>query len=200
MTKAHGEYGGATVNTLGAETPLPLAYWGAASGLACLDHVIAGVWRDAWSHHIPRLMVLSNIAALLDVDPRELTDWFWIAYADAYDWVVEPNVLGMGTYAAGPLMTTKPYVAGAGYIARMSDYCASCAFDPKHSCPLTRLYWAYLARHEATFSGNQRMGVVMSALRRRSAAQRRQDEQTFEAVRERLIRGERIDQPSLWAD
>jgi hypothetical protein len=43
------------------------------------------------------------------------------------------------------------------------------------------------------------MGVVMSALRKRSAAQRRQDEQAFEEVRERLIRRERIDQPSLWA-
>lgn len=193
-------YGGSTVNALDARTPIPLAYWGAPSGLACLDHVVQGVWRDAWSHHIPRLMVLSNIAALLDVDPRELTDWFWIAYVDAYDWVVEPNVLGMGTYATGPLMTTKPYVAGAGYIARMSDYCEACAFDPKRSCPLTRLYWAYLARHEVAFGRNQRMGVVMSALRRRSPAQRRQDDRTFEAVRERLIRGERVDQPSLVDD
>ena len=45
-------------------------------------------------------MVLSNLATLLDVEPRELTDWFWVAYTDAYDWVVEPNVLGMGTFAA----------------------------------------------------------------------------------------------------
>ena len=196
-----GAPGGSTVNVLAAHTPLPLAYWGVASGLGCLDHVVRGVWRDAWSHHIPRLMVLSNIAALLDVDPRELTDWFWVAYMDAYDWVVEPNVLGMGTYATGPLMTTKPYVAGAGYIARMSDYCEACAFDPRRSCPLTRLYWAYLARHEGAFSNNQRMGVVMSALRKRSPAQRQEDARTFEQVRERLIRGERIDQPSLgWTD
>ncbi|BCS36045.1 hypothetical protein TBR22_A52820 [Luteitalea sp. TBR-22] len=190
-----GSYGGCTVNVLKARTPLPLAYWGAPSGLACLDHVVAGVWREAWSHHIPRLMVLANIAALLDVDPRELTDWFWVAYADAYDWVVEPNVLGMGTYAAGPLMTTKPYVAGAGYIHRMSDYCEACSFDPKSTCPLTRLYWAYLARHEATFARNQRMGVVMSALKRRAPAQRQEDERVFGEVRERLTRGERIDQP-----
>jgi deoxyribodipyrimidine photolyase-related protein len=190
-----GSYGGSRVNVLNARTRLPLAYWGAPSGLACLDHVVAGVWRDAWSHHIPRLMVLANIAALLDVDPRELTDWFWVAYADAYDWVVEPNVLGMGTYAAGPLMTTKPYVAGAGYIHRMSDYCETCAFDPKSTCPLTRLYWAYLSRHEATFARNQRMGVVMSALRKRAPAQRQEDERVFEGVRERLTRGERIDQP-----
>ena len=45
-------------------------------------------------------MVLSNIAHLIDVHPRELTDWFHVAFIDAYDWVVEPNVLGMGTLCA----------------------------------------------------------------------------------------------------
>jgi hypothetical protein len=47
------------------------------------------------------------------VAPRQLTDWFWVAYIDAYDWVVEPNVLAMGTYGVGDLMTTKPYICGA---------------------------------------------------------------------------------------
>ena len=55
--------------------------------------------EDGWTHHIPRLMVQSNIASLLDVNPRELTDWFHASFIDAYDWVVEPNVMGMGTYA-----------------------------------------------------------------------------------------------------
>ena len=97
----------------------------------------SGVWAEGYSHHITRLMVLSNLATLLDVSPRELTDWFWVAYTDAYDWVVEPNVLGMGTFALGDLMTTKPYVSGAAYIDRMSDYCKACAFDPQKDCPIT---------------------------------------------------------------
>jgi hypothetical protein len=54
-----------------------------------------------------------------------------VAFIDAFDWVVEPNVLGMGTYALGQMMTTKPYISGAAYIDRMSDYCGTCAFDPK---------------------------------------------------------------------
>ena len=57
---------------------------------------------------------------LLDVAPRALTDWFWAAYVDAYD-----------------LLTTKPYVAGAAYIHKLSDYCGGCRFDPKTTCPLT---------------------------------------------------------------
>ena len=139
--------GGADANRLGAHDPLPPAFWGATSGLACLDQVVADVWREGWSHHITRLMVLSNLATLLGYSPRQLTDWFWVAYIDAYDWVVEPNVLAMGTYGAGDLMTTKPYVSGAAYIDRMSDYCKGCQFNPKKNCPITPLYWAFLERH-----------------------------------------------------
>ncbi|MCA8955036.1 MAG: cryptochrome/photolyase family protein, partial [Planctomycetes bacterium] len=118
-----------------ATEPLPPAFWGEPSGLHCLDTVVGDVWREGYGHHITRLMVLANIATLLDVSPRELTDWFWVAYTDAFDWVVEPNVLGMGTFAVGDLMTTKPYVAGSNYIDKMSDYCDGCAFDPKKTCP-----------------------------------------------------------------
>ena len=126
-------------NFLEATSPLPPAFWGAPSGLSCLDRVVSDVWETGYGHHITRLMILSNLATLLEIGPRELTDWFWVAYTDAYDWVVEPNVLGMGTFAAGGCMTTKPYVSGAAYIHRMSDYCEGCRFDPKRTCPITRL-------------------------------------------------------------
>ena len=73
---------------------------------------------EAWTHHIPRLMVLSNLAQLMDIEPRQLTDWFHAAFIDAFDWVVEPNVLGMGTFALGDAMMTKPYVSGSPYIKK----------------------------------------------------------------------------------
>ncbi|MDZ7361495.1 MAG: cryptochrome/photolyase family protein [candidate division KSB1 bacterium] len=189
--------GGAMPAALGSQTPLPPAYWGKKSGLACLDHVVAGVWEEGYSHHITRLMVLANIAMLLDVSPRELTDWFWVAYTDAYDWVVEPNVLGMGTFAIGDLITTKPYICGAAYLHRMSDYCAACAFDPKKNCPITRLYWAFLARHEKILKNNQRLKLVMAAMRRRGESQRKHDEKNFQVVREKLIKGEMVTPENL---
>ncbi len=175
---------------LGADRPLPPAYWGAPSGLACLDHVVADVWREAWSHHITRLMILGNIATLLDVSPRVLTDWFWVAYADAYDWVVEPNVLAMATFGAGDVMTTKPYVAGAAYVHRMSDYCRGCAFAPDRDCPLTPMYWAFLARHADALAGNQRMAVPLAALRRRPAERQAADAAVFAAVAATLAAGQ----------
>jgi deoxyribodipyrimidine photolyase-related protein len=174
---------------------LPVVYWnedaegGTPSGLACLDHVVRDVWREAWAHHIPRLMVLANIATLLDVSPRELTDWFWVAFDDAYDWVVEPNVLGMGTFAVGEVMTTKPYISGSGYVHRMSDFCSGCAFHPKRDCPLTSMYWAYLARHETELSANSRMARTLAGLRRRSSGRRERDRAIFEHVSRVLAAG-----------
>jgi len=177
-----------TPNALQSHEPLPDVFWGAPSGLACLDGVVADVWRDGWSHHIPRLMVLSNLATLLDVSPRELTDWFWVAYADAYDWVVEPNVLGMGTFAAGDVMTTKPYVSGANYLHKMSDYCAGCAFHPKKTCPITPMYWAFLNRKRPFLEGNRRMNLPLASAARRSDAQRQEDrartQQVLRALRD----------------
>jgi deoxyribodipyrimidine photolyase-related protein len=178
---------GAAPSHLGAGHPLPAAWWGERSGFRCLDEVVASVWDEGWSHHIARLMILSNVAALLDVDPRELTDWFWVAYVDAYDWVVEPNVLAMSTFATGPLLTTKPYVAGAGYVDKMSDYCGDCAFDPKRTCPFTPMYWAYLARHRARLEEVPRMKLPLASEARRSEAQRRRDAEITDRVRALLL-------------
>ena len=190
--KAKGLDGGAAPCALACDTPLPPAYWGEPSGLACLDTVVSDVWAEGYSHHITRLMILSNLATLLDVRPRELTDWFWVAYTDAYDWVVEPNVLGMGTYALGGLMTTKPYVSGAAYINRMSDYCSLCAFDPKTDCPSASLFWAFLARHEAVLKTNPRLTMPMASLRRRVVSRKKKDQEVYRRVREILERGDKV--------
>lgn len=183
---------GAPTNALDANEPLPEAYWGTPSGLACLDHVVTEVWRTGYGHHITRLMVLSNIATLLGFDPRALSDWFWSAYVDAYDWVVEPNVIGMGTFALGDLFVTKPYVSGAAYVHRMSDYCSSCAFSPKKDCPLTPLYWSFLERNEQALAGNVRMAMPLRSLAKRPQARRAEDRRVREDVLEKLRVGERV--------
>jgi deoxyribodipyrimidine photolyase-related protein len=183
---------GAKPSELGASKPLPPALWGTASGLHCLDSVVSDVWSEGYSHHITRLMILSNIATLLDVSPRELTDWFWAAYTDAYDWVVEPNVLGMGTFSLGDLFTTKPYVSGSAYINRMSDFCSSCQFDPRKDCPIARLYWAFLARHQDYLSNNPRLRLIMRSLARRSSEQLEADKDCFESTSRLLSRGMRL--------
>ena len=86
--------------------------------------------------------------------------------------MVEPNVLGMGTFALGDLMTTKPYVAGSAYIDRMGDYCGSCAFDPQKDCPIRSLYWAFLERHTDALDQNGRMKLPLATWRRKPEAER----------------------------
>ena len=162
----------AAPSALGASLPLPAAYWGVPSGLHCLDTVAKQVVQEGWSHHILRLMVLSNLATLCGFSPRELTDWFWFAYVDAYDWVIETNVLGMATYADGGLTATKPYVSGAAYINRMSNYCGHCQYDPKKStgpgsCPFTSLYWTFLERNENVLGKNFRLQMPYNTLHKK---------------------------------
>ena len=184
-------------SALDAHLPLPPVYWGQRAGMFCMDTVVAQVLQHGWSHHIQRLMVLANLSTLCGISPRELTDWFWVAYIDAYDWVVEPNVLGMASFADGGLTATKPYVSGAAYINRMSDYCRHCALDPKRSigpgsCPFTAFYWSFLERHEELLSSNPRMRMPYNTMRRKSAKERAELRERADAAVGQLQRGEQV--------
>jgi deoxyribodipyrimidine photolyase-related protein len=182
---------------LDAQKKLPAVYWGQPSGMRCMDTVVAQVVETGWSHHITRLMVLSNLATLCGYSPRELTDWFWMAYVDAYDWVVEPNVLGMSTYADGGLTATKPYVSGAAYIDKMSDFCGKCALNSKKSlgegsCPFTAMYWSFLERNEEKLRGNMRVAMPLMSMRKKTAEERKALRERAEAAMAQLERGERV--------
>lgn len=187
--------GGSKRSALGSNRPVPPAYWGVPSGMKCLDTVVADVWREAYSHHITRLMVLGNLAQLLELSPRDLTDWFWVAYVDAFDWVVEPNVMGMGTYGLGGLFTTKPYVSGGAYIDKMSNYCAQCAL--KKVCPVTHLYWAFMHRHRPELDGNHRLRMIMASERKRSDEKKKADAAVFDYATECLAKGEPLEAEAL---
>ncbi|MBW1784494.1 MAG: hypothetical protein JRL30_27595 [Deltaproteobacteria bacterium] len=113
------------------------------------------------------------------------------------DWVVEPNALGTGTFALGDLMMTKPYVSGAAYINRMSDFCRSCAFDPKTNCPITPFYWAFLVSRRDKLQDNPRLCMPMASLDKWNASQKHRDQQIFRTVKDILIKGEVVSPKSL---
>lgn len=166
----------AETNALDAHLPLPAWYWGKPSGMRCLDLTVRQVLDTGYSHHITRLMVLCNVATLLGVNPQALNEWFWTTYVDAYEWVVTPNVVGMGTYADGGLCATKPYISSGKYLQRMGpSVCAGCQFNPASTsgataCPLNHLYWDFLERQRDRLKTNVRMGIPLAALKRLSPA------------------------------
>ena len=180
------------VNHLGAELDLPPVFWGVESGFNCLDHAVGEVLATGYTHHINRLMILSNWAVLIGASPRQLTDWFWVMFTDAYDWVVEPNVLGMSTFAAADLMSTKPYVSGSAYVKRMSDYCDGCSFTPGKDCPMTAMYWNFLNQHHDELGSNPRMKLALTSASRRTDDQKRYEAEITSMVQDALVQGKRL--------
>lgn len=182
-----------TPNVLENSYKLPPTYWGEKSGMLCLDTAITDVVETGYTHHIPRLMVLANIGNLLGIHPRELTDWFWAMFTDAYDWVVEPNVLAMGTYAVGEVMTTKPYVSGTPYIKKMGDYCKDCSLHFKKSCPISDMYWNFLEENQVHFRGNHRMAMPMRTLAKRTQQAKDTAKEVTHYVRQMMTEGQTLD-------
>lgn len=186
-----------TPNILTNSNPLPPTFWGSESGMLCLDTAISDVIETGYTHHIPRLMVLANIGNLLGINPRELTDWFWAMFTDAYDWVVEPNVLAMGTYAVGGLMTTKPYVSGTPYIKKMGDYCGDCSLHFKKSCPISDMYWNFLDKNKDLFEGNIRLAMPLRTLGKKSEESKQVSKNVTNYVIDTLAEGKKLESKTL---
>jgi deoxyribodipyrimidine photolyase-related protein len=66
--------------------------------------------------------VLSNLALVAGVDPQTFLAWMRRHFIDVAEWVMAPNVIGMGVHADGGTMMTKPYAAGGASIDRMSTH------------------------------------------------------------------------------
>lgn len=160
------------LNGLSADRPLlPVFTNSSQTKMACVSGVVADVETRAWVHHIPRLMVLSNLALVTGTNPQEFLDWMREHFIDASDWVMVPNVIGMAVHADEGLLMTKPYAAGGAYLNRMTQFCKGCPYDPKKrvgedACPFTTLYWDFLDRHREMFSRNHRMSQQVTGLNR----------------------------------
>ncbi|MDO3720734.1 cryptochrome/photolyase family protein [Marinobacter sp. chi1] len=152
-------------NRLGNSRSLPWFYWSGKTQMRCMHKAIDATRRNAYAHHIQRLMVTGNFALLTGIKPQEICDWYLAVYADAYDWVELPNVLGMVMHADGGYLGSKPYAASGKYIHRMSDHCANCHYNVNKSteddaCPFNALYWHFIDRHRDDFENNPRMGMM----------------------------------------
>ncbi len=164
-------------NALEAHQPLPAFFWTGETEMACMRDTLQQTLRYGYAHHIQRLMVTGLFCLLLGVEPRRVHEWYLAVYVDAVEWVELPNVLGMSQHADGGRMASKPYIASGKYIERMSNYCSKCRFKldkatGEQACPITTLYWDFLARHEERYARHPRLAQQVRNLARKSESER----------------------------
>ncbi len=156
-----------TANYWKHQRRLPESFWTATTGIEPVDDVIRKTLRNAYSHHIERLMIMGNFMVLTEIEPNDAYRWFMEMYVDAYDWVMVPNVYGMSLQSDGGSIVTKPYISGSNYIRKMSDYKAG------PWCEIwDGLYWRFIAKHEDFFRSNHRLSMMPMLLAKMDPAKR----------------------------
>ena len=126
------------------------------TGLPPLDYSIKNAVDYGWSHHIERLMILSNIMNLCEIKPTIVYRWFMEMFVDSSDWVMVPNVYGMGLFSDGGIFATKPYICGSSYFMKMMD------FKKGDWCnTMDGLYWRFINRNRNFFLKNPRLSMMV---------------------------------------
>ena len=126
------------------------------TGLDPLDHAIINAKDYGWSHHIERLMILANIMNLCEIHPKQVYKWFMEMFVDSSDWVMMPNVYGMGLFSDGGIFATKPYICGSSYFQKMMHFKKGPWCDV-----MDGLYWKFIDRHKKFFLKNPRLAMMV---------------------------------------
>ena len=145
-----------TKNFFKHERKMKKSWYEGTTGLPPLDHAIKNAVNHGWSHHIERLMILSNIMNLCEVKPTIVYKWFMEMFVDSSDWVMVPNVYGMGLFSDGGIFATKPYICGSSYFMKMMD------FKKGEWCnTMDGLYWRFIDRNRKFFLKNPRLSMMV---------------------------------------
>jgi deoxyribodipyrimidine photolyase-related protein len=136
-------------------------WYNGTTGIDPIDDAIKDVNKYGYAHHIIRLMHLSNVMTLSQLHPKEIYKWFMEMFVDSSDWVMSPNVFGMGTFSDGGIFSTKPYICGSNYIIKMSNYKKG-----NWSDIVDGLYWNFIHTNKDILAKNPRMGMVMMSYRK----------------------------------
>ena len=139
---------------------LPDMFYTAETEIRPVDKAIERVIKNAYTHHIERLMVLGNIMLLLSISPDEVYRWFMELFIDSYDWVMTPNIYGMSQFAY-PEMMTKPYISSSNYILKMSHY-----KEKQWAEIWDALYWTFINKNKKKLSNIQRMRLMLSIIKK----------------------------------
>ncbi len=153
-----------TQNELNHHNRVSDAWFKGTTQIPIVDQTIQKLNRYAYSHHIERLMVLGNIMMLSNIHPEDVYSYFMTMHIDAYDWVMTPNIYGMSQFAAGPLMTTKPYFSGANYLKKMG------VKNGPWSETWDALFYMFLSDHKSLIQRNPRLKLLINNLNKKDEA------------------------------
>jgi deoxyribodipyrimidine photolyase-related protein len=145
-----------TKNFFNQNRKMKKSWYEGTTGLPPLDYAIKNARDYGWSHHIERLMILSNIMNLCEIKPTIVYKWFMEMFVDSSDWVMVPNVYGMGLFSDGGIFATKPYICGSSYFMKMMD------FKKGDWCnTMDGLYWRFIDRNRKFFLTNPRLSMMV---------------------------------------
>ena len=144
------------------------SWYEGTTGIPPLDDAINESRECAYTHHINRLMIISNLMNLSGINPNEMYKWFMEMFIDSYDWVMVPNVYGMGSYADGGIFSTKPYICASSYMLRMSNYKKGDWCDV-----VDGLYWSFVDKNLKFFASNPRLAVMTKSLEKMNSDRKR---------------------------
>ena len=132
------------MNYFNHKNKLPKSWYSTTGNIEIINDMISKVKEYGYLHHIERLMIMGNLALLLQINPNEIYKWFMICFVDSYEWVMVPNVYGMSQYSLTSIsMMTRPYISSSNYIKKMSDYKKETWFSKWDA-----LYWYFLLTHK----------------------------------------------------
>ena len=133
------------------------------TGIPPLDHSIKNALKYGWTHHIERLMIVSSLMNLCEVKPKIVNKWFMEMFIDSSEWVMTPNVYGMGLFSDGGIFATKPYICGSSYYLKMMD------FKKGEWCEIVDgLYWRFIEKNKKFFLTNPRLSMMVRVLEKMS--------------------------------
>ena len=143
------------------------SWYDGTTGLDPLDFSIQNAEKFGWSHHIERLMILSNIMNLCEIHPKQVYKWFMEMFVDSSDWVMSPNVYGMGLFSDGGIFATKPYICGSSYFLKMMHFKKGPWCDV-----MDGLYWKFIDKNKKFFLKNPRLAMMVRVLEKMSQERR----------------------------
>ena len=133
-----------------------------------INFLINKIKKYAYVHHIERLMFLSNWMLLNQIDPKEVYRIFMEWTIDAYDWVMIPNIYGMGQ-SASDIMMTRIYFSSSNYILKMSDFKND---ETNWVKTWDAVYYNFIDKHKSLLASNYATAMQVKHYTKKTAGEK----------------------------